>query len=75
MENYIKEMNDKLHDKGFAPYELIKDGNGLLTAEKILEDSIRLAPEDKGLKVGFVQIINGRIVRFFNLEELVLIKK
>ncbi len=74
-EDYITELNDKLHHQGYEPYELVKDIHGMVTAEKIADDSIRLTSGVNDLGLGYLQIINAIPVRFFKMEEIVLVKK
>ncbi len=74
MEDYVKEMNDKLHNQGYTPYELVKDHNDMLVAKEIMKDSLRLASKHNKLGTGYVQVIDGKVVGFMPMDSVVLIK-
>jgi len=73
--DYVNEMNNKLHKEGFTPYELTTDKNGMIVAGPIAYDTLRLANEDRGLDCGYVQVIKGIPVKYFKMNEIVLVKQ
>jgi len=73
MDKKTEEMNEMLHSH--ECYELIKQPNGMIVAEKMSGDNIRLAVAENGeAPTGYVEIIGGKPVAFFKLDEIILIK-